>query len=82
MDTEGTFTLHAVVGLASANPRQWESIGFVHARDEGSYLECVQAGSTYETREVALFAAIEAARAVARTLDPEDSVENRRRPGG
>lgn len=74
---EGPFTLVAVVGQDIAHPNRWHGAGFVHAEGEDRFLEQVRAGTEFETREAATHGALEAARAIARELPPNDSWETR-----
>lgn len=73
MDThEGVFKLVAVAGRDSCAPNQWTAMGLVYAAGEAVFLEQIHAGAEFRTREEAIAGAIDAARAVAKTLDPAD----------
>lgn len=67
MDTEGSFSLVAVVEPTTDKPGKWTAHGRVHVGDAVDPVETVLAGDSFETREVAHVAAIEAARQVAAT---------------
>lgn len=79
METEGSFTLIAVVGQSADKPDRWNSAGFVHALGEHDHLEMIHAGNQYRTREAANQGAIDAAREIARTLECDDSLAKRAR---
>jgi len=78
MHTEGNFRLVAVVGQAIDDPRKWHAAGFVHAAGEDDAVEMVKAGDTFPSREDAVQGGIDAARALAKTLDPDDTYAKRR----
>lgn len=75
---EGPFKLVSVVGQTVGRPYRWHAVGYVHADGEDKYLEQIGAGTEFESREAATAGGIDAARAVARTLPPDDSLKKRK----
>lgn len=69
MDTEGRYSLVATVKPAADKPGLWAAEGALYITGAVDPVETVLAGDTFETREVAEAAAIEAARQVASMRD-------------
>lgn len=70
MDTEGNFLLVAEVAPTADKPGRWTAYGLVRLRDAVEPVERILAGDSFETRQVAQVAAIEAARQLASTRVP------------
>ena len=72
VEHEGVFKLVAVAGRDICAPNLWKSMGLVYAAGEAVFLEQIHAGAEFATREAAMAGGIDAARAIAKTLDPAD----------
>lgn len=74
---ESVFKLVAVAGQDTCAPNLWKAMGLVYAAGEAVFLEQIHAGTEFATREEAIAGAIDAARAIAKTLLPGDCRANR-----
>ncbi|GGD58195.1 hypothetical protein GCM10007235_33150 [Pseudoxanthomonas indica] len=77
MEREGTFELFSTAGQMLSDSTLWQATGYVFAKGEVDCLECGHVGGGFRSREEAEIAAIDAARAIARGLPPDDSIRKR-----
>ncbi|WP_223484678.1 hypothetical protein [Stenotrophomonas indicatrix] len=78
----GNFEIVTVETKSLGNNSEWRSTAFVHRIGQAQALEMLSEVGRGATWQEAREAAIILGREYAATLDPEDSIEARRRPRG
>ena len=71
-DWEGGFRLGTFVGECLDQPGLWYAAAVVHAQNERRALETIHLEGVFDSQQEARFAALVAAREIAKGLDPED----------
>lgn len=76
-DWEGGFRLGTFVGECLDRPGLWYAAAVVHAQNERRALETIHLEGVFDSERAARCAALDAAREIAKRLDPEDCLARR-----